>query len=278
MTSDDRDPSENEIGPADPPPEESRSSRFLGETPVTPTPAKRKRKRKRKQLPVWQETILLLAVALVMAVVLKAFFVQAFYIPSESMEPGLIENDRILVQKVSYWGDDQPERGDVVVFKDPDNWLPEKDSAEPTNIVSKALTKIGLFPTGGHLVKRVIGVPGDTVECCDDEGRLSVNGYTLDESDYVAEGARCAAPMLGCKMRPVTIPDGHLLVMGDNREQSADSTAHMCRNPKAEQCPPTRGLVPISDVVGKVWTLIWPSSRWDVLGRPTVFEKVPDPQ
>ncbi len=241
---------------------ESRSSRF----------------RRRKQLPVWQETILLLVIALTLAVVIKAFFVQAFYIPSESMEPGLVENDRILVQKVSYWGDDGPERGDVVVFKDPDNWLPAEDSAGPTNIIAKGLTKIGLFPTGGHLVKRVIGVPGDTVECCDDQGRLSVNGYALDESEYVAKGGRCAAPMLNCRMRPVTIPEGFLLVMGDNREHSADSTAHMCRNPKAQQCAPTRGLVPVENVVGKVWTLIWPSSRWDHLTRPKVFEHVPDPQ
>src|SRR5690606_9806957 len=217
------------------------------EPAVTPTGAS-KEKRQRKPLPVWAETALLLVVALGMAIILKAFFVQAFYIPSESMEPGLVENDRILVQKVSYWGDDQPERGDVVVFKDPDNWLPAEDSAEPSNIVSKALTKVGLFPTGGHLVKRVIGRPGDTVEGCDDAGRLSVNGYVLDESEYVAEGARCAAPMMNCRMRPVTIPDGHLLVMGDNREESADSTAHMCRNPKAEQCPPTRGLVPVDNV------------------------------
>jgi len=256
----------DEVGSTDPTPEESRSSRF-----------RRRAKRKRKQLPVWQETILLLVVALGMAIVIKAFFVQAFYIPSESMEPGLVENDRILVQKVSYWGDGGPERGDVVVFKDPDNWLPEEDSAEPGNLVTKALTKVGLFPTGGHLVKRVIGVPGDTVECCDDEGRLSVNGYALDEEEYVAPSDDCAAPMVGCRLRPVTIPEGYLLVMGDNREHSADSTAHMCRNPKAQQCPPTRGLVPIDNVVGKVWTLIWPSSRWDHLSRPEVFDNIPDP-
>ena len=123
---------------------------------------------KRKQLPLWQETILLLGVALVLAIVIKTFFVQAFYIPSESMEPGLILNDRILIQKVSYWGDDEPERGDVVVFKDPGGWLPPIDSAGPSNPVARVMAKIGLYPTGGHLVKRVIGVAGDTIECCDD--------------------------------------------------------------------------------------------------------------
>lgn len=271
MTSEDRDALPEEAGnpvPADP----TEASRSSLSAPVAPT-----RKRKRKQLPVWQESILLLAFALVLAMVLKAFFVQAFYIPSESMEPGLIENDRILVQKVSYWGGGTPERGDVIVFKDPDNWLPAEDSAEPGNLLTKVLTKVGLYPTGGHLVKRVIGTPGDVVQCCDAKGRLLVNGVPLEEADYVKDtGQDCAAPMIGCKLPKTTIPKGYLLVMGDNRNHSADSTAHMCRNPKAQQCPPTRGLVPVENVVGKVWALIWPSSRWDRLARPATFEDVPD--
>src|SRR6187431_712247 len=118
-------------------------------------------------MPVWQETLILLVVAVVLAVVLKAFFVQAFFIPSESMEPGLLVNDRILVQKVSYWGGGSPERGDVVVFKDPGGWLGAADNAGPTNLIAKAMTKIGLYPAGGHLVKRVIGVEGDVIKCCD---------------------------------------------------------------------------------------------------------------
>ena len=122
---------------------------------------------------------------MVLAVVIKAFFVQAFYIPSESMEPGLVKNDRILVQKWSYWGGGSPERGDVVVFEDPGGWLGAGDVAGPANPVTKALAKIGLFPSGGHLVKRVIGVEGDTIVCCDDQGRLSVNGTSVDEEGYV---------------------------------------------------------------------------------------------
>ena len=127
---------------------------------------------KRKQLPLWQETILLLGVALVLAIVIKTFFVQAFYIPSESMEPGLILNDRILIQKVSYWGDDEPERGDVVVFKDPGGWLRRRTRPAPPS-PSPRDGKIGLYPTGGHLVKRVIGVAGDTIVCCDDRAGSS---------------------------------------------------------------------------------------------------------
>src|SRR5829696_2584778 len=211
--------------------EEPRSSRpgerSEGET-VSGRKDKKQRRPKRKQLPLWQETILLLGVALVLAIVIKTFFVQAFYTPSESMEPGLILNDRILIQKVSYWGDGEPERGDVVVFKDPGGWLPPIDSAGPTNPVAQAMAKVGLYPTGGHLVKRVIGVAGDTITCCDDQGRLMVNGQPLAEGDYVKRGTgKCNGPMptngecdVDWKVGP--IPEGHIFVMGDNRSRSAD--------------------------------------------------------
>ena len=101
---------------------------------------------------------LLAVIAIVIAFVLKTFLAQAFYIPSESMEPGLVRNDRILVEKVSYWFGGSPERGDVVVFKDPGDWLPPEDAAGPTGTVAKVMERIGLYPSGGHLVKRVIGV------------------------------------------------------------------------------------------------------------------------
>ena len=107
-----------------------------------------------------------------LAVVIKSFFAQAFYVPSKSMEPGLIKNDRILVEKPSYWFGGSPQRGDVVVFADPGGWLPEADDAGPSSLVGKALVKIGLYPAGGHLVKRVIGVAGDTIHCCNKQGQL----------------------------------------------------------------------------------------------------------
>ena len=240
-----------------------------------------KGKAKRKQLPLWQETILLLGVALVLAIVIKTFFVQAFYIPSESMEPGLILNDRILIQKVSYWGG-EPERGDVVVFKDPGGWLSPVDSAGPSNPVAQAMAKVGLYPTGGHLVKRVIGVAGDTIVCCDKQGRLSVNGQPLVESDYVKRmGAPCNGPMPtngACdeqwKVGP--IPEGHIFVMGDNRSRSADSSQHMCRTDETE-CVPGDEFVPVDLVVGKVFVLLWPADRFRWNTRPATFEDVPDP-
>ena len=157
----------------------------------------------KKHLPLWQETVLLLGIALLLAIVIKAFFVQAFYIPSESMEPGLVRNDRILVQKMSYWFGGTPQRGDVVVFKDPGDWLGPQDAAGPTNPIAQLMAKVGLYPQGGHLVKRVIGVEGDVIKCCDKQGRISVNGQPLAEGSYVKNekgvrvAARCAATATG---------------------------------------------------------------------------------
>ena len=284
MTSDDRadtpaDGPGTPVRPAGGEPARSSLSTRIADSASRRRDRREAREKKRKQLPIWQETILLLGNALILAIVIKAFFVQAFYIPSQSMEPGLVKNDRILVQKVSYWGDDGPERGDVIVFKDPGNWLGPEDTQGPTSMVARGLSKVGLYPTGGHLVKRVIGVAGDQVVCCDKKGRLSVNGYTLDESDYVKQdGTRCAAPMIDCKLDVGPIPDGYLLVMGDNRGNSADSTAHMCTDPVAEQCPPTRGLVRVDDVVGKVFALVWPRDHFQRITTPDTFEDIPDPK
>ena len=233
--------------------------------------------RTRKHLPWWQEAAVLLGVALVLAIVIKAFFVQAFYIPSESMEPGLIKNDRILVEKPSYWFGGSPQRGDVVVFDDPGGWLDAEESAGPTSGMGKVLAGVGLYPTGGHLVKRVIGVAGDTIECCDDKGRISVNGQPLNEKSYarLEPEDQCYGPMVGdCDWSVGPVPEGQLFVMGDNRGNSADSTVHMClatdrdctRNP----------YVPVDDVVGKVFMLLWPRDRFTVLHRPATFADVPD--
>ena len=229
-----------------------------------------------KHLPLWQETILLLGVALALAVLIKALLVQAFFIPSESMEPGLVVNDRILVQKVSYWGGGTPERGDVVVFKDPGGWLGPIDTAGPTSLVTRAMSKIGLYPSGGHLVKRVIGTEGDVVKCCDKKGRISVNGMPLNEGAYVKDtNAKCNGPMTNtCDWTAGAIPDDHVFVMGDNRARSADSTVHMCPE-KATDCVSGEEFVPVDLVVGKVFVLLWPRDNFRWVTRPDSFVDVP---
>jgi len=233
---------------------------------------------KRGKLPVWQESILLLVLALGLAIIIKTFLVQAFYIPSPSMEPGFVRNDRILVQKVSYWGGGTPQRGDIVVFKDPGGWLDAADS-EPANALTSLLTRIGLYPAGGHLVKRVIGVEGDVIRCCDAQGRISVNGQPLDEDAYVADdpSAQCRGPMIGCDWKAGPVPAGHVFVMGDNRNHSADSTVHMCRQ-GVPDCTPGDEFVPVDLVVGKVFVLLWPHDHFRFIHRPDDFADIPDPK
>jgi signal peptidase I len=239
---------------------------------------------RKRHLKWWQESFLLIAVAVVLALILKTFFVQAFYIPSPSMVPGLVENDRILVEKPSYWFGGTPQRGDVVVFEDPGDWLGSEDKAGPSNPLTKVLTRIGLYPSGGHLVKRVIGVAGDTIVCCDDQGRIMVNGQALDEDSYVnhADSVRCRGPKgpggpEQCSWTAGPVPDGDLFVMGDNRTDSADSSYHLCE-PADEACDPQDAYIPDDLVVGRVFAVIWPRDHITWLHRPATFADVPDPE
>ncbi len=236
-----------------------------GRTPVSTTsgPADDERSGPRgRALPVWQELALLLGVALVLAVVIKAFFMQAFYIPSASMHDTLVENDRILVEKVSYWGSGTARRGDVVVFADPGGWLDSMESRAPGNPVARGLETLGLFPAGGHLVKRVIGVGGDEVACCDGQGRMSVNGVALDERSYLASGERPSLIAFDIRVRP-----GYVWVQGDNRSDSADSRVHLG--------DPGGGQVPVDDLVGKVFAVVWPLGHAKLLHTPATFGRVP---
>jgi len=205
---------------------------------------------------------MLVGIALVLAVVVKAFLVQAFYIPSASMNDTLVENDRILVQKVSFWAGG-PERGDVVVFADPGGWLGPADESEP-GPVAAGLEKIGLLPTGGHLVKRVIGVGGDEVKCCDSQGRMSVNGVPLDERSYLAAGEKPSMIDFDVKVQK-----GYVWVQGDNRSSSADSRVHLG--------DPGGGQVPTDDLVGKVFAVVWPLGHATSLSAPATFDSVRRP-
>lgn len=199
----------------------------------------------------WQETFLLLSLALGTSIVVKAFFMQMFFVPSASMNPELVEEDRILVEKISMW-DGGVERGDVVVFEDPGGWLGA--TPEPTGF-QEFLSLLGLYPEGGHLVKRVIAVGGERVVCCDKQGRLTVDGAPLDEQEYLGTGT---APSQ--KQFDVVVPEDAVWVMGDNRSNSQDSRFHLS--------DPGKGSVPLDNVVGKVWGIVWPIDRLEILDQP----------
>ena len=230
-------------------------------TEAEPRSGSTEKRAQQRHLPFWLELTLLLALALGLAVGIKALFVQAFYIPSGSMNNTLVYNDRILVQKVSYWGSASPQRGDIVVFSDPGGWLDESEAPHAQNLAARALELVGLFPTGGHLVKRVIGVGGDTVACCDRHGRVTVNRTPLHEQSYLAPGQRPSLITFREK-----VPKGYLWVMGDNRSESADSRVHLG--------DPGGGFVPVDDVVGKVFAVIWPLKHFALVSRPATFEAV----
>lgn len=207
-----------------------------------------------------REVVGTVVVALVIAVVVKTFLVQPFYIPSESMESTLLVGDRVLVSKLDP-GPFTLERGDVVVFVDPGGWLaPRADAPSPA---VRALTFIGLLPanSGEHLIKRVIGLPGDTVRCCDEEGRLLVNGEPVDEP-YLFEG-----DVPSTLDFEVLVPEGRLWVMGDHRSVSEDSRYHVGE--------PGGGSVPVDNVVGRAVLLMWPFDRFEVIDTPVdVFDEV----
>lgn len=238
-----------------------------GDETATTSRAGSRRKERGRGASALREAVIVLGSALVLSLLIKTFVAQAFFIPSESMESTLLVGDRVLVSRLAP-GPFDVNRGDIVVFVDPGGWL--DPPAEDTNGMRDALTSvgefIGLLPanTGSHLIKRVIGLPGDTVTCCDPSGRLMVNGVAIDEP-YVIAGA---VPSL--KEGTWTVPEGRVFVMGDNRPNSADS--------RYNEGSDGGGMVPMSNIVGVANSIIWPADRWSVLRNPgSTFEQVPDP-
>jgi signal peptidase I len=213
-----------------------------------------KRAKRRRKRSLLREIPLIVVVALAITLLLQTFLVQVFSIPSGSMQTTIGIGDRVVVNKLSPWFGAKPQRGEVVVFNDPDNWLkddPVPKSGAVLGAIKTAFTFVGLLPSDRDLIKRVIGVPGDTVQCCDSQGRLLVNGKPLNEP-YVFAGN----PPSRITFK-VTVPPGKLWVMGDHRDVSADSRYHMD--------DATSGFVPEKDVVGRAVAVIWPVSHWRTL-------------
>ncbi|GGH94532.1 signal peptidase I [Pseudarthrobacter sp. Fe7] len=211
-----------------------------------------------------KEIATVVVIAVVLSFLIKTFLFRAFFIPSESMVNTLDVDDRIFVNLLV------PEpfalsRGDVVVFRDTKGWLPPAPpkTQGPFTWVQDGLTFVGLLPDNSeqHLVKRVIGLPGDHVVCCDAGGKLTINGTAVDEA-YIN-----SAEVPQVRNFDVTVPEGKVWVMGDNRNHSADSRAHMETD---------GGFVDLKDLEGKAAVIAWPLNRIKTLDNyPDVFKNVP---
>ena len=217
----------------------------------------------RKKGSLLRELPILVVVALVVSLFIKTFVVQFFYIPSGSMENTLQIKDRVAVNKVPFISKNIS-RGDVVVFRDPDDWLPEIVDYDTNKYVSKAksaLVAVGVLPnpTKQYLVKRVIGVEGDHIVCCTKAGNLTINDVEVTEP-YIYAGNKPSEMKFD-----VTVPKGKLWVMGDHRGASADSRYH--------QEDINKGFVPISRVTGRVIAVIWPFKNITYVPKVDVLKK-----
>jgi len=197
----------------------------------------------------WRELPILLGAAIVVAILVRTFVLQTYYVPSPSMTHTLNINDRVLVNKLAYDFRD-PHRGEVIVFTSPVSWRS--------------------MPSETVFVKRVIGTPGDHVVCCDAQGRITINGTALTEPYLNHDQPR---PQAAPEAFNVVIPAGRLWVMGDNRYDSADSL----QNYETSHGNMQAATIPISSVIGRAFVLFWPFSRATWLSVPATFGDVPKP-
>lgn len=224
---------------------------------------------------VWRfvkEITIVLVGALLVSALLRAFVFEPFVIPSGSMQQTLEVSDKVVAQKITEF-----KRGDVIIFRDPGNWVSGSNHQRPSNPVSGALEFIGVLPNSSEdfLTKRVIGTPGDRVTCCDAEGRITVNGHPLEEDYLYTEPT-------GERVNPsdqpfdVIVPEGKLFVLGDHRNASADSRCHLT-DPVPGGNTGDNAFVPIPNVVGPVGLIVAPLDRFQQLKTPATFAGVPPP-
>ena len=230
------------------------------------------RDRRRGWLSFLRDVIIIVLVAILVSFLVKTFLVRSFYIPSGSMESTLMVNDRILVDEITprFGG---YERGDIVVFRDPGGWLPVRTDPPRSPIVEAVdwtLSLVGLSApdSDDHLVKRIIGTPGDHVVCCNTIGQITVNDVPIDESDYLKLPS--ADSPASADDFDVVVPEDRLWVLGDNRYSSKDS--------RYNQEQPGKGFVPVENVVGRAFLITWPFNRFGMLDfHHEVFSGVPEP-
>ena len=224
-----------------------------------PGPGPRLRRRRRS---FWRELPVLVVVAIVLAVVIKTFAIQAFFIPSGSMQNTLALYDRVLINKVVYHL--RPiHRGDIVVFDGTGSWdfdNPQASSSVFSKVADDLEGVVGITHDSSIYIKRVIGLPGDRVACCNSRGQVTVNGIALSESSYLYPGNEPSTQSFH-----ITVPAGRLWVMGDHRGISYDSRGHMG--------DPGGGTIPESGVLGRAFVIIWPPSQWGFLNIPATFEQ-----
>jgi signal peptidase I len=217
-----------------------------------------------------KELLIIVVGAVIVSSLLRAFVGQMFIIPSESMENTLLRGDRVVVQKISGF-----DRGDVVVFRDPGGWL--SDPVEDRRPFDRVFEFVGLptRSTPGHLIKRVIGLPGDTVVCCDKKNRITVNGHPLDESSYLYVDSDEVQINPSDVRFEVVVPAGRIFVMGDHRDVSADSRCHLSDLSTTGRHGEV-AFVPLDNVVGPAFAVAAPYSRTGRLHRPASFAEVPE--